>query len=95
VAIRSHPAATQAGYMENASFWRFRELGVTLNAPESFAHRFGGRSLSATFSARNLKVWTKYKGIDPESNYGQTDVPTDFQTAPPPSYYTVRVNLGF
>ena len=95
VAVRSHPSASQAGFMEDASFWRFRELGVTLNAPERFARRFGGRSLSATFSARNLKVWSDYSGIDPESNYGQNDVPTDFQTAPPPSYYTLRVNLGF
>ncbi|HSU13171.1 SusC/RagA family TonB-linked outer membrane protein [Longimicrobium sp.] len=95
VAVRVHPSASQAGYMQDASFTRFRELGVTLTAPQSFARRFGGRALSATFSARNLKVWTSYKGIDPESNYGQTDVPTDFQTAPPPSYYTVRVNLGF
>jgi TonB-linked SusC/RagA family outer membrane protein len=86
---------TQAGYMEDASFWRFRELGLTLNAPDQWARRFGGRSLSATFSARNLHVWTNYSGIDPESNYGQNDVPSDFQTAPPPSYYTVRVNLGF
>ncbi|HEX8907485.1 MAG TPA: TonB-dependent receptor, partial [Longimicrobiaceae bacterium] len=95
VAVRSHPSASQAGFMEDASFWRFRELGLTLNAPERFARRFGGRSLSATFSARNLKVWSDYSGIDPESNYGQSDVPTDFQTAPPPSYYTLRVNLGF
>ncbi|HEX8242761.1 MAG TPA: TonB-dependent receptor, partial [Longimicrobium sp.] len=95
VAVRSHPSATQAGYMEDASFWRFRELGLTLNAPDRFARRLGGRSLSATFSARNLKVWSDYSGIDPESNYGQNDVPTDFQTAPPPSYYTLRVNLGF
>jgi len=81
--------------MEDASFWRFRELGLTLNAPDQWARRFGGRSLSATFSARNLHLWTNYSGIDPESNYGQNDVPSDFQTAPPPSYYTVRVNLGF
>ncbi|MBV9109182.1 MAG: TonB-dependent receptor, partial [Gemmatimonadetes bacterium] len=96
VAVRTATFSnTQAGYMEDASFWRFRELGLTLNAPDQWARRFGGRSLSATFSARNLHLWTNYSGIDPESNYGQNDVPSDFQTAPPPSYYTVRVNLGF
>ncbi|HEV7588264.1 MAG TPA: hypothetical protein VGO40_09115, partial [Longimicrobium sp.] len=67
---------------------------LTLDASR-FAHRVRGRSLSVTLSARNLKTWSSYSGLDPESNYGQDDIPNDFQTLPPPSYYTVRLNLGF
>ena len=50
---------------------------------------------SLTFAARNLHVWTNYTGVDPESSYGSLDVPNDFQTAPPPTYFTLRLNLGF
>lgn len=95
-ALVADPSRTQAGFFEDASFVRFRELGLNLTAPESWAKRFGGTSLSATIAARNLHVWTDYSGIDPESNYVSSgDVPSDFQTAPPPSYVTVRLNVGF
>ena len=95
VALREHPSATLAGFIEDASFWRLREVALTANAPDRWAALFRGSSLSATLAARNLAVWTDYTGIDPESNYGQNDVPSDFQTAPPPSYVTLRVNVGF
>lgn len=95
-ALVAHPSRTQAGYIEDASFVRFRELALNVRAPEAWAQRlYGGSALNATLSARNLRVWTRYTGIDPESNYGQNNAPNDFQTAPPPSYVTLRVNLGF
>ena len=87
---------TLSGYIEDASFIRFRELSLTYNAPESFATRlFRGRSFQATIAARNLGFITDYTGLDPESNYGQGDLPTDFLTQPPPSYVTLRINVGF
>jgi hypothetical protein len=87
---------TQAGFVEDASFIRFREVALNVSAPEAWAQRiFRGSALSATLSARNIKLWTNYSGIDPESGYGQNDVQSDFQTQPPPSYLTLRLNLGF
>ena len=50
------------------------------------------------FSARNLHKWTKYSGIDPESDSdaGSTiSTQTDFQAAPPPSYFIFRFNVTF
>jgi len=94
LAVTASASRTQAGYIEPASFWRLRELSVTLDASR-FAHRVRGRSLSLTLSARNVKTWSSYSGLDPESNYGQDDIPNDFQTLPPPSYFTARINLGF
>ena len=55
----------------------------------------GLRAASLTFSARNLHVWTKYTGTDPESNYGTDDVQTDFSTTAPPTYFTLRLNLHY
>jgi hypothetical protein len=94
LAVTSSVSRTQAGFIEPASFWRLRELSLTLSASR-FARVVRGRSLSLTLSARNLKTWSSYSGIDPESNYGQDDIPNDFQTLPPPSYFTARLNVGF
>ena len=96
VALRDNAARTQAGFIEDGAFVRFRELSVTYAAPRDLAKRvFRSESASLTFAARNLHVWTKYSGVDPEASYGSANVPNDFQTAPPPTYFTLRLNLGF
>jgi TonB-linked SusC/RagA family outer membrane protein len=96
VAMREHASRTEAGFMEDASFIRFRELSLTLTAPEDWAGRFfRANRASLTLAARNLALFTDYSGLDPESNYSQADVPNDFQTAPPPSYFTLRLNVEF
>jgi hypothetical protein len=87
---------TYHGYIEDGSFVRWRELALTFNPGEAFARRFlRTRSLSVTASMRNLALWSKYSGIDPEMNYGTADVQNEFQTSPPQRYTTLRVNLGF
>ena len=96
VALRDNAARTQAGFIEDGKFVRWRELSITYAAPANMATRlFRSESASLTFAARNLHVWTNYTGVDPESSYGSLDVPNDFQTAPPPTYFTLRLNLGF
>jgi TonB-linked SusC/RagA family outer membrane protein len=91
-----HPARTLYGFMEKADFVRFRELSLTYNAPDGWAQRFARvRGLGATLAARNLSLFTDYTGMDPESSYGQTDLPSDFLTLPPPSYVTFRLNVRF
>ena len=88
---------TDAGYIENGSFTRFRELSVTLATPRSWARRFGGRDLAVVLAGRNLALWTKYRGLDPEitSNPGLNFTSSDFLTAPPVRYFTGRLNLTF
>jgi TonB-linked SusC/RagA family outer membrane protein len=91
---------TPIGYWENGQFWRLRELSATIQMPGGLATRFRARDANLTLGARNLHVWTKYDGIDPEANYasGQTglnDVQTDFITQPPKTYFTARLNLHY
>jgi hypothetical protein len=99
VALRDHPSHTQVGFMEDASFVRFRELGLTYSLPSRLAsHYLDSKSATFTFAARNLHKWTKYTGLDPEDNAdaGSTaNVASDFQTIPPPTYFIFRLNLGF
>ena len=95
--VRVHPARSQAGYFEDGDFLRFRELSLSLTAPDDWAGRFfRGRSAVATLAARNLgMIWTKYTGVDPEA-FGTTgDSPSSFQAFGPPTYYTLRLSLGF
>jgi len=95
VAAYAMSSPTLAGYIEDAAFVRLREVAVSVTAPPRFAARLGARSVGLSLAARNLAVWTKYRGLDPESNYGQNDVPADFLGVAPPSYLTLRVNVGF
>jgi TonB-linked SusC/RagA family outer membrane protein len=90
---------SQALYIENGGFTKWRELAITLRAPDTwnFLHMGGARGASVTFAGRNLKTWTKYTGVDPEiieastSNFNQSE----FNTQPIPRIYTFRVNLNF
>jgi TonB-linked SusC/RagA family outer membrane protein len=99
VALRDHPARTEVGFTEDASILRLRELSATYTLPERLAARvLRGRTASLTFAARNVAYWSRYTGIDPESDAdagAEANFQGDFQTAPPPSFLTLRLNIGF
>lgn len=86
---------TSQGYLESGQFWRFRELAATIQMPNVVAAKLRARDANINISGRNLHVWTPYKGIDPESGYGNGDVQNDFSTTSPPTYFTVRLNLHY
>ena len=54
--------------IEDGDFTRWRELSVAYVLPVELAARFGARSVTLSFAARNLKIWSNYSGIDPELN---------------------------
>lgn len=88
--------ATAAGYIEDASFMKLRELTFTYSAPESWARALRATRLNFTLAGRNLATWTDYTGIDPELNgNGASDTQIDFLTQPPLTFWTFKVNLGF
>ena len=97
VMVREHPSRSVAGFLEEADFVRFRELSLTLTPPADFAGGFlGGRTVTATFAARNLGIlWTKYTGVDPEAYGGTGDGGSSFQAFGPPTYYSLRLSVGF
>ena len=96
VALINNPARTSAGYNEKVHFTRLRELSFTFLPRKSWTQTYlHSDNSSLTLGIRNVHVWTNYTGIDPESNYGQDDVQNDFQTLPPPTYFTLRLNVGF
>ena len=65
------------------------------NVPASLARHARASSASLTFGARNLAVWTGYKGADPEENFSTGDVQSTFASSAPRQYYTLRLNLHY
>jgi len=56
------------------------------------------RTAAFAFSIRNLGLLTKYRGADPESDFTASeggDSPSEFQTFAAPTYFILRLNLGF
>ena len=84
-----------AGFVEDASFLRLRELGVTWKLVPGWAYRHGFARLSTTLVARNLLTFTGYSGFDPEINYrGQTGLGTaDLYTLPLPRSVALRFDV--
>jgi TonB-linked SusC/RagA family outer membrane protein len=59
---------------EDGAFVRLREVSLTYTAPSSLAAKVGAKDLAMTLSGRNLFLWTKYSGTDPEVNaIGRTE----------------------
>jgi TonB-linked SusC/RagA family outer membrane protein len=88
---------TDAGYVEDASFVKLRELSLTLLAPNDWARRVRTSNLALTLAGRNLATWTDYKGFDPELNFnGSSNYSTaDFLTQPPVRYFTARLSFAW
>jgi TonB-linked SusC/RagA family outer membrane protein len=103
--------APSAGFYEDASYVRFRELSATLALPDRWAHVIRFRNLSLTGAIRNLALWTPYTGGDPEvtsSEGGGTmvqptsntlfvnhDIREGAQAVPLSRYFVLRLNAGF
>jgi TonB-linked SusC/RagA family outer membrane protein len=103
VATRSGtPFTTSYGYLEKGNFVRFRELSVTLGVPTRYLRTVRAENASLSLGARNLHVWTKFTGQDPEANYNAGtstglggNNQSNLASSSPRSYYTLRLNLFF
>ena len=95
--VRDHPSKSVAGFFEDGDFIRLREVSLSYTAPQAWAARyFRGRSLVASAAVRNIgTIWTKYTGVDPEAFGSTGDAPSEFQAFAPPTYFSLRINLGF
>jgi TonB-linked SusC/RagA family outer membrane protein len=90
--------STPLGYFVPDQFWKWRELSASLLLPDRINRLFAARSGSTlAFGLRNIHTWTSFTGVDPEQNYGVngSEVTNDFNTSPPPTYITFRLNLKY
>lgn len=64
------PVASQ--FIEDGSYVKLREIALSYTVPVDLAGRIGMSSVDLRLAARNLKTWTDYTGIDPETNLAGT-----------------------
>jgi hypothetical protein len=86
---------TESGYIQSGQFWRLREVSAAYTVPNRASNWLRAQNTTLVASVRNVKVWTKYTGIDPELTYGSGDEQSTFNSAGPPTYLTVRLNLRY
>ena len=88
-------------YLADGSFVKLREVSLTYAVPASFTQRLFGSRVSdvrLNMTGRNLAVWTKYWGADPEvNNFGPNNVGrfVDLAPFPPTRNISFGVDLGF
>jgi TonB-linked SusC/RagA family outer membrane protein len=83
-------------YLEPGDFTRLREVSVTYTLPRELAGHFRASGASFTVGARNLALWTKYSGPDPEINSSTGSFSrSDFLTVPSPRRWVARFNVQF
>lgn len=98
VGTLNDPSATLDGFFQPGEFIKLRELSAQYTMPQNLASSLRARSASITMSVRNVAKWTKYRGADPESDFTATgggDSPSDFQSFAAPTYFLLRLTLGF
>ena len=95
---------------EDGSFVRVREVSATYVLPRSLVRALRLRNVSVTAAVRNLALWTRYSGGDPEvtNSFGANDqyTPTaggnvvnndtreDAGAVPLARYWVLRINAG-
>jgi len=95
VALNSYGALT--GFYDDGAFTRFRELSVAFQMPDRLARYVRASRWNIVATGRNLAVWTKYKGVDPEATAGNSDARgfEEFFSTPPLRTVTFRMNFTF
>ncbi len=97
VAEASFPALvaqTQDQFFQDASFVKLREVSATYSLPDHWLP--GVEHASFTLAARELKLWSKFQGPDPEVNMFATGLTTGDQgVIPPLSRFVATLNLTF
>lgn len=83
--------------VEDASFTRIRQASISYDLPKSITGKLHFTGLSLTLFANNLKLWTKYDGVDPETSLaGPANAQgLDYFNNPSTKSYGIRLSVGF
>ncbi len=76
--------------VEDGSLVRVRELSITYAVPQGFARALRARSVSVTGAVRNLALWSRYTGVDPEAS---NTLANNIQSTPTNARYMVNSNV--
>ena len=86
-------------FVEDASFFKLREISASYTLPDRWVRSFGASRASITVSGRNLHTWTNYRGLDPESQSAQGEGGRfdffDQAVTPTLAQFVTSINLTF
>ena len=87
-------------YIRSGNFAKLRELSLSYDAPVRTARYVGARSVSITLTGRNMHMWTKYTGLDPENSVNadggmSRNLATDQTEYPQLATVLLGVRLGY
>jgi len=89
---------TGAQFVEDASFVKLRELSLSYSFDQQWIRdRFNFSSVDLRIAGRNLKTWTRYRGLDPEANLGGAEwltQGTDYFNSPQTRSFVLSFSLN-
>ncbi len=90
-------ALVRGPYISDGDYVRFRELSLTWSVPASLIRGIGLGGASLSVGGRNLGLWTKYDGFDPEVMGVENTTPFlgDVFTMPQSKRLFARLNVQF
>jgi TonB-linked SusC/RagA family outer membrane protein len=90
------------GFYQSLDFTRLREVSISYLLPQVVAHTVHSREVRVTLSGRNLWLWSKFVGGDPETNGAPPGITApltspyyDGGAIPPLQYWILRVAVNF
>jgi len=87
-------------YIEDASFVKLREVSIGADLPRSLFEPIlsSADRVSLSITGRNLWMWKKYSGLDPEvANFGPAAIRNNLDIAPypPTRSFFLNISVGF
>lgn len=82
--------------VEDGSFVRIRQISLAYELPKSMIQKSPFTNISVTVFANNSVIWTKYKGVDPETSLAgpANGQGLDYFNNPGTRSYGIRLNIG-
>jgi hypothetical protein len=91
----SNGPLTEYGLAQTVSYWRFESLSLNYNVPTAIARRFRAPVMSIALQGSNLKLWSNYRGKDPNVNaLPNGNLAMDGGQLPQPRMWSVQIQLG-
>ena len=75
-------------FIEDASFWRLKNVSLSYNFPKAMISRMGVNALRLSLSGQNLATFTDFTDTDPEAGASQ-------RAHPLVRTYTLGLNVTF
>jgi hypothetical protein len=85
-------------FVEDADYLALREVGLTFQIPARWSSLASLKQTSVRLSSRNVYMWTKFPGVDPQTNWrGNVSVggSADFDSQPIPRIWLLAVRASF